>query len=528
MPPGRHSTSAPPTDDATTQLDGREAQAVAGRQRQARDDAAEQRCAAGRASGAKRKAAAMSKEEAKAKEAAHKREVRAMAKATPEAAAGAADPAATVAPTSSPVDTSTDSITSPASHRDLTPSEPPPPPLPPLPPLLDGLYESGMALPLRISSREYRMLLQSKLSTNELRTRLQVYDMHLSAATADTRLRAICDALRYALLWRDVTCGKCWDIKRIPNDFGWGCQCKWPSSLCERHVMDWDPITPHPDQPPPRPPSQNPGHTKNPGIYIEVAHDVTTESTHGSYTSVDPFRPSGSVAELVLHPSLTPRWDRPQRISLDPVGGLAIHRHTLRRAPTMVERQPDPTVWLNDDWWSDRKQLLSPKHAIVSWDERCRTWVLWDGHPGNPSTSGTAVDDVLVPLGGNASLASGSEITFGVPHLLAPHTTADSEPGEFVYTLVVHSDPPATIADGVPQYIHSTPCLCRTRGGFADFSGCYPITRQDVLDLRRVNRAPASIECAARRLDPSDRFPPRAAFATFDDWWDAVMKEVSE
>jgi hypothetical protein len=87
MPPRRSTTAPLPADDEATLLVGREAQALAGRHRQARADASEHQRIAGRASGAKRKAAAMSKADAAAKKAAHKREVRAKEKAAREAEA---------------------------------------------------------------------------------------------------------------------------------------------------------------------------------------------------------------------------------------------------------------------------------------------------------------------------------------------------------------------------------------------------------------------------------------------------------
>jgi hypothetical protein len=84
MPPRRSTTAPLPADDEATLLGGREAQALAGRHRQARADASEHQRIAGQASGAKRQAVALPKADAAAKKAAHKREVRARAKAVRE------------------------------------------------------------------------------------------------------------------------------------------------------------------------------------------------------------------------------------------------------------------------------------------------------------------------------------------------------------------------------------------------------------------------------------------------------------
>lgn len=88
--PRHRSTPAPPPEDDSTQLSGREAQALAGRHRLSREDASEHQRMAGKASGAKRKAAAMSSEEKTMKETARKQVIRAKAKAKRDAEASAA------------------------------------------------------------------------------------------------------------------------------------------------------------------------------------------------------------------------------------------------------------------------------------------------------------------------------------------------------------------------------------------------------------------------------------------------------
>jgi hypothetical protein len=146
-----------------------------------------------------------------------------------------------------------------------------------------------------------------------------------------------------------------------------------------------------------------------------------------------------AVAELVLLSHLHERPDRPQRVLLDPMGGLVIRRKIENGQPELIHGRPRPTLWLNGDDESENKYCLSRHHAEMGWDPERRAWMLYDGKRGagrstsKPSVNGSAIDGTLVPLGAALPLVPGNEITFGVPHLVG-EAKKQRKLGEFIYT----------------------------------------------------------------------------------------------
>ena len=134
------------------------------------------------------------------------------------------------------------------------------------------------------------------------------------------------------------------------------------------------------------------------------------------------------------------RPDRPALISLP--HGTLMRIGRLHVAPP----PPEPGVaffGMNAKETSTNPGLLSRRHASIAWHDRdgALVLVLVDGHPATntASSNGTGVDGQLVPLAGERELTIGSEVDFGVPHLI-PQREAPA-PREFVYQLELASLP---------------------------------------------------------------------------------------
>ena len=127
-----------------------------------------------------------------------------------------------------------------------------------------------------------------------------------------------------------------------------------------------------------------------------------------------------SGARLTLATWLQPRPDRPATIPLPPDVTVRIGR-VDGQAP--ADSAGVHTVGLNSREHSEHKDLLSRRHAEISW--RWGSWpggaVLFrDGNPARPAPScnGSSINDALVPLGGSCEAPLGCTIDLGVPHMI--------------------------------------------------------------------------------------------------------------